>query len=87
VHGLVVDVGAQTLSYVEAIALSLACLTEMLLFIANIMLCACDDSSILDASNSRIDQGASQIWIRAESFLRELLDSPRKGGEGRGEAS
>jgi hypothetical protein len=70
VHGLVVDVGAHTLGNVEAISLSLRCLTEMLLFVANVMLCACNDSSILNASNSRADQCSRQIWIWTETLLR-----------------
>lgn len=73
-HGLVVDVRTKTLGDVEAISLSLGCLTEALLFVADVMLCACNDSSILNASNSGIDQGASQIWIRTKSFLDQSLD-------------
>jgi hypothetical protein len=73
-HGLVVDVGTDTLSDVEAIALSLWCLTEVLLFVGDVMLRARNDSSVLNASNRWIDQGASQVWIWTETFLRELLD-------------
>lgn len=75
VHGLVVNVGTNALGNVETITLSLACLTKPLLFISDVMLCACNDSSILDSSNGGIDQGASQIWIGTESFLRKLSDT------------
>jgi hypothetical protein len=74
VHGLVIDIRAYTLGDIEAIALSFGCLTEELLFIANVMLCACNDSSILNASDGGIDQGTGQIWVRTETFLRGLSD-------------
>jgi hypothetical protein len=74
-HGLVVDVGADTLSDVEAIALSLRCLTEVLLFVGDVVLGARNDSSVLNASNCWIDQRASQVRIWTETFLRELLSN------------
>lgn len=74
-HGFVVDVRTQTLGDIEAIAFRLACLTEMLLFIANVMLCACNDSCVLNASNRGVDQGASQIWVGAKSLLRYSSDT------------
>lgn len=68
-HGLVIDVGAQTLSDIKPIASSFWCLTEDFLLIGNIMLCGRNDPSILDASDGGIDQGAGQIWVRTEPFL------------------
>jgi hypothetical protein len=74
VHGLVINIGTNTLGNVETITLSLASLAESLLFIGDEMLCACNNSSILNTSNGGINQGTSQIWIGTESFLRNLLD-------------
>lgn len=54
-HRLVINVGTQTLGDVEAIALSLGCLTETLLLVSDVMLGACNDSSILNASDGRIN--------------------------------
>ena len=54
-HSLVINVGTQTLGDVEAITSSLGCLTETLLLVTNVMLGACNDSSILNASDGRIN--------------------------------
>jgi hypothetical protein len=75
VHGLVVNIGTDTLSNVEAITLSLASLAESLLFIGDIMLCARNNSGILNSSDGGINQGTGQIRIGTESFLQELLDT------------
>lgn len=74
VHGLVIQVGTKALGDVEAISSGLGCLTEVLLFVCDIVLCAGNDPSILDASDGGIDQSSSQIWIWTETFLEELLD-------------
>lgn len=68
-HGLVVDVGTETLGGVEAVAESLRGLAEVLLLIADVMLGACNYSSVLYASDGGIDQCAGEIWIGTETFL------------------
>lgn len=77
-HGLVINICADTLGNIETIALSLTCLPKMLLFIADVVLCACNDSGILNAPDSGIDQGASQIRVRTEPFLQALSETRKK---------
>src|SRR6202012_4729513 len=60
VHGLVIQVGADTLIDVIAIALRLARLAEMLLLVENVMLGASNDTSILNTLDGFREQLTGQ---------------------------
>lgn len=68
-HGLVIDVGAECSRDVVATVCGLAHLPEMLLFIANEVLCACHDTLTLNALDSRSNQGTGQVRVRTKPFL------------------
>lgn len=63
-HSFVVDVGADTLCDIEPVTLRFGCLSEMLLFIADVVLSASHNTGILDTLDRRGNQSAGQIRIR-----------------------
>jgi hypothetical protein len=69
VHCFIVDVGAHALCDVESVILRFGSLSEMLLFIADVVLGASHHASVLDALDCRSNQSAGQVWIRRETFL------------------
>ena len=70
-ESLVIDVGADS---IDEAAFKIAGLAEVLLLVENVMLCASDNTSILDTAN-RVGNGDSgEVGIGGETFPIALLD-------------
>lgn len=77
-HCFIVNVGAEGACDVPAIALRFPHLTEMLLFVGDVMLCARNDALALNTLDRGSDESTSQVWIRAKAFLL-LCQQPSRG--------
>lgn len=66
-EGLVIDVAAYAITDIESESLRFWCLSEMLLFIANVMFATSNDPRALDALDGLGELNAGQDRIRAIS--------------------
>ena len=75
-HSLVIYVGASTLCDVETIVIGLGRVSEVLLLVTDVVLCASHDASCLDTLDGWHDEGACEVWVWREAFLEGSQKMP-----------